>query len=109
MKPYSTYAQAWYDRAQIGNTNILVLETWLAPGRNAPPESQYVHPRRLGIYLLKELRAGGYKLPAIFLTTLYLDRPGIEQLAQLDATHVRMPVGSRQLRRHVLNRLGLPW
>lgn len=106
LAAYETYYQAWSARVEIGNTNILVLDTQLPPGRKATKEILEMNPQHLGVRLLQELRTSGLRLPAIFWS---IDYPPLndQELKQLNATYVQLFVQPSVIRKHIHERLDL--
>lgn len=106
---YETYAEAWRNRAEIGNSSLLLLEAVIPPGRQSPPEIQALPKKHLGLKLLSELRKEGFKLPAVFWTDMpYVLEESLEELRSLNATFVSKFDRPSVLRREIYERLGLP-
>lgn len=109
IRAYSTYQNAWRHREQIGETDLLILETVLPPGHDASDEIRNIAQHDLGLRLLQDLRTEGFQLPAVFWTAGSVTHLPTDMKQTLNATLLRMPTRPSELYEHVCKRLSLPY
>ncbi|MBL8172332.1 MAG: response regulator [Acidobacteria bacterium] len=109
IKPYRTYAEAMASLDEIRQSDLLLVDLVIPPGKEAKNRDEADDDISLGKILLKELRQAGLHMPAIVLSVIAKIGEITEAEAQeLNCVLLEKPIFPRDLKKEVFKRLGLP-